>query len=74
MKPFQTSHPEEHDAEGSLWNPFHPCANWPARQQLYTDGKKPTEKAHYHKYCLKLFPLTEIWLGDLKIQHIMPNK
>jgi len=56
MKPFQTSHRKEFYAEGSLWYLFHSSANLPTTQQLYTDGRKPKEKAHFHKYYLTLFP------------------
>jgi len=55
MKPFQTSHHGELYAEGSLRCLFHSSANLPTRQQLYIDGRKPKEKAHYHKYYLMLF-------------------
>jgi len=56
MKPLQTSHHGELYAEESLWYHFHSSANLPTRQQLYTDGRKPKEKAKYHIYYLMLYP------------------
>jgi len=71
MKPVQTSLPEELDAQVWLWNLSYPSADWPARQWLYIDGRKPTGKAYSHRYYPVLFPLIEIWQWDLKIQYII---
>jgi hypothetical protein len=74
MKPVQTSLHVELDAQVLLWNLFCSYVDWLARQQLYIDSRTPTEKEHCHRCYIMLFPLTEIWQWDLKIQHITPNK